>query len=51
MYTKPDLDPENLFMPNLLNGSLEYTVQVGGMDCGCVASFKAVNMPAKDENG
>ena len=29
MYTKPNLDPENLFMPNLLNGSLEFDVELG----------------------
>ena len=51
MYTKPNLDPENLFMPNLLNGSLEFDVQLGSQDCGCVAAFYQVNMPALDEEG
>ena len=51
MYTKPDLHPDNLFRPDLLAGSLEFDVQLGAQDCGCVAKFGAMAMPAKNIDG
>ena len=47
----PQASPENFFTPNLLGGSVEYDVDLSNMECGCIAAFYTVSMPAKDYNG
>jgi hypothetical protein len=47
----PDASPENFFKPNLLGGSVEFDVDLSQMECGCIAAFYTVSMPAKDWNG
>lgn len=46
-----DGGPESFFRPNLLGGSVEYDVDLSQMECGCIAAFYTVSMPAKDWNG
>ena len=47
----PNASPENFFKPNLLGGSVEFDVDLSQMECGCIAAFYTVSMPAKDWNG
>ena len=47
----PNGGPNDYFTPNLLGGSIDYDVDLSQMECGCVAAFYTVKMPAKDYNG
>jgi len=47
----PDAGPEDYFTPNLLGGSVEFDMNLESMECGCIAAFYTVSMPAKDING
>ena len=47
----PDGGPDDYFTTWLLGGSVEYDVDVSQMECGCIATFYTVMMPAKDEDG
>ena len=47
----PSLDPNGFFRPNLLNGSVEYDVDLSQTNCGCVAAFYTVALPAIGSNG
>jgi hypothetical protein len=40
--------PEGFWKPNLLGGSVEFDVDLSNMECGCVAAFYLIRMPAKD---
>ena len=44
--TAPDF-----YRPNLLGGSIEWDVNVGEFECGCLNTFYTVKMPSKDWNG
>ena len=45
------LGPNNFFMPNLLGGKVSFDVDLSQMECGCVAAFYLVRMPAKNWDG
>ena len=45
------LDPKGFFKPKLLNGSVEYDVDLSQMGCGCVAAFYTVELPAIGSDG
>ena len=47
----PTLDPHGFFLPKLLNGSVEYDVDLSLMGCGCVAAFYTVELPAIGSDG
>ena len=46
-----DTKKPNFFMPNLLGGSVEFTVDMSEHECGCMNNFYAVKMPAHGPNG
>ena len=47
----PSLDPSGFFKPKLLNGAVEYDVDLSQMGCGCVAAFYTVALPAIGADG
>ena len=47
----PSLDPNGFFKPKLLNGSVEYDVDLSQTNCGCVAAFYTVALPAIGQDG
>lgn len=38
-----DLDEDSVYKPRIRGGSIEYDVQVSGLDCGCVAGAYLVD--------
>ena len=48
---KLDLKDPEYFKPNLLNGSIEWDVDLSGHECGCIAAFYLTSMPGRDQNG
>ena len=44
-------DDDMYFKPNLLGGSIWYTVDLSQHECNCVAAAYLVKMPGKDANG
>ena len=44
-------DDDMYFKPNLLGGSIWYTVDLSQHECNCVAAAYLVKMPGKDSNG
>ena len=45
------LDPEKYFSPKMLGGSVEYTVDLSNVDCGCITAFSTRVMPVKTVDG
>jgi hypothetical protein len=46
-----DVSNPNFYKPNLLGGSIEWDVNVGEFECGCLNTFYTVSMPGKDYSG
>lgn len=44
-------DKNQLFIPNLLGGSMEYDVDLSEAGCNCNAAMYMIGMPAKNQNG
>jgi len=42
------VDPYKLYKPNLLGGSISFTVDLSKSGCGCVSALYAILMPAED---
>ena len=51
LTTEDKLSPEAYYKPDLLGGSISYDVNLSNMQCGCVASFIQVEMPARNSSG
>ena len=47
----PELSSEGFYKPALLGGAVEYDVDMSQMECGCIAAFYLVRMPAHDWSG
>ena len=43
--------PDAYYSPNLLGGSIEYDVDLGGAGCSCNVAFYLVSAPGRDVNG
>lgn len=46
-----DTNKPNFYTPNLLGGSVEWDVNVGEFECGCMNTFYTVKMPSRDYGG
>ena len=50
-FNTPDVDPNAVYRPNLLGGSVEFDIDMSGVECGCIAAFYLAKMPAYDASG
>jgi len=44
LQNRPRVDEETFFKPYLRGGSMQYTVDLSALDCGCVAGVYAVTI-------
>ena len=47
LQNRPRVDEETFFKPYLRGGSIQYTVDLSALDCGCVAGVYAVTVNKK----
>ena len=47
----PELDPDQFFKPKMIDGWVQYTVDLSNVDCGCITAFSTRVMPVKTETG
>lgn len=51
MTTSDKLGPDNFYQPNLLNGSLEYDIDLSQAGCSCNVVVYLLHMPGIDKDG